>query len=158
MRLKQNLLLIFGIVIAILCSTMVSYAEAKDTTSLTTKEVYKDVKSAMAQIAKGLSTTAEHVYQVLVKQAIVEAIICSVLLIVGFFFLYFTYKGAIDSTEEWSTKYDTPTRMVIVRIVQGCIGLFLFMYGICNIDIIITGFVNPEYAAIKQILSIVKSI
>ena len=94
---------------------------------------------------------AEHVYYVLVKQAIVEAIIFLVVGVIGLI-LCTRFINQYKSDEIWSDAGDI-TGLGIIRFIQFIFGCILFLVGILNIDVIITGFVNPEYAAIKEILN-----
>ena len=54
-------------------------------------------------------------------------------------------------------RYDSyPTGLGVVRVLQLCFGLTFVIIGICNIDTIITGVINPEYGAIQEIIDMIK--
>lgn len=134
-------------------STQTKFNELKEVvdTSSTFKMIYNDVKDGIAALGSALKVGAEHVYYVLVKQAIVEAIIFLVVGIIGLIFCT-RFVNQYKSDEIWSDRGDA-TGLGVVRLIQFIFGGILFLVGILNINVIITGFVNPEYAAIKEILN-----
>lgn len=139
-------------------STQTKFDELKEMvdTSSTFKMIYNDVKDGIAALGSALEVGAEHVYYVLVKQAILEAIIFLVVGIIGLI-LCTIFVNQYKSDENWSNDYgDSPTGLGILRVFQIILGSLLFLIGIINIDVIITGFVNPEYAVIKEILNILR--
>jgi hypothetical protein len=124
------------------------------------KMVYSDIKSGISALASSLKVGSEHVYKILVKQAIVEAIQGLIILLISIFILLNGYK-ALRSDEKWETKetysiYPSLNSLGLFRIFQLIAGLILFIAGMFFLNIIITGFVNPEYAAINKILEIIK--
>ncbi len=124
-------------------------------TSTVSKQIYSDVKSAINSIAAGLKVGAEHVYTVLVKQSIVEAITYMVVLLFGIFVICNWFK-AYKSDEDWLAKNDDPAVLGIVRIIQLLFSIILIITGVVNIDTIVTGLINPEFGAISRILEIIK--
>jgi hypothetical protein len=93
---------------------------------------------------------------VLVKQQIVYAI---VYLIIGLFALFLIVNwinGYKDTTQKWST-YEDPTGLGIIKLIQIMIGMLMMGIFLFHIDNIVMGFVNPEYGAIQQIISVVKT-
>lgn len=107
-------------------------------------------------LAAGLKVGAEHVYQVLVKQQIVKSIIWLLIAIISGFFVGNWFKAYKNKTEEWTDNYEDVTFIGVVRGLQICLGLVLLVASIINIDVIVTGLINPEYGAIKEIINFVK--
>ena len=103
-------------------------------TSSTFKQVYSDVKQGLVGLAAGLKVGVEHVYKVLVKQQVVLAISWLLYLISLIPIGFILYKGGVKIYAYCDD--DNP------------MGLF-------HMDIIVTGFVNPEYGAIKEIINLI---
>lgn len=134
-------------------STINKSVEFVDTSS-TFKTIYFDIKSGIAGLAAALKVTAEHVYTILVKQQVVNSIICLILGIISIIFIINWFKK-YKSDEKWDSDHG-PTALGLVRITQIIIGFILLAISLVNIDVIITGFINPEYGAIKEILNFIK--
>lgn len=128
---------------------------AKQKTETFSKEIYKDVKSVIASLSSSLKVGAEHVYGVLVKQQIVKSWIHTSCVILGFIMLILGLKAYKNDDEDWIADGE-PTLLAVIRIIQLIMGFVFLMIGLINIDIIITGFVNPEFGAIEHILNLVK--
>lgn len=116
------------------------------------QQVYTDLKSAIDSMADGLGVAAEHVYEVMVMQQFINSLAYSVLILTGVVLIVISIK-AMQSVEDWD---EAPSVMGICGILLGILGLVVFSTGIININDIITGFLNPEYGAIKEIMSFVK--
>lgn len=116
-------------------------------------DIYQDIKVAIAALAESLGVAAEHVYEVLVKQQTVEAIIYLIILLIGvacFIILFKTIPKMEFKDMDPATPKDTT--YLILCIGVGIIGIFTICAGLMNIGTIITGFINPEYSAIKEIM------
>ena len=125
-------------------------------TSSTFKAMYSDFKYGITALAASLKVGAEHVYEVLVKQQIVYSIIWTIVLIIGITFISIWLYRYKDEEEEW-TDGDA-TALGVFRTMQVFLGSILFIIGIMNIDTIITGFINPEYGALKDVIEMVQKI
>lgn len=121
-------------------------------TSSNFKMIYTDIKSNIQALSSALKVGAEHVYEILVKQQIVNSIvwlIFSVLCIICI--IIFIKVIMLASKNNWNN--DGTIGFVFVAGI-GCI-IFLIIC-LAHIDIIVMGFVNPEYGAIKEIINFVK--
>jgi hypothetical protein len=125
-----------------------------DSAKVTMTTVYNDAKAGIAGLASALKVGAEHVYVIMVKQQIVKSITgCVILLfiIIGWIALVRGFEyGADPKKGDWEEG-----------LVPYCIfiggGLFVItIIFILNIECLLTGFINPEYGAIKDILEFVK--
>lgn len=121
-------------------------------TSSTFKTMYSDFKSAIGAMASSLKVGAEHVYVVLVKQQIVNSITYLVIFMLGLI-LVLNWFRKYKSNEQWINDYELPTGLGVMRTIQIILGCILILFGMVYINDIITGFVNPEYGALNEILS-----
>lgn len=127
-----------------------------DTSSLY-KTIYNDVKTGLTGLASGLKVGVEHVYAVLVKQQVVKSIaelvawfLIPLLLTVLAIYIAFKFKwfseNVLDNTEGFSA---------FGGVVLIAIPLLICVLG-PSWQTIITGFVNPEYGAIQDIMNFIK--
>lgn len=165
---KKLILLLIGIILSvnIFCQTDTVYITHKkdttkipagilpDSTKLTALKVYNDTKAGITGIAKALKAPVEHIYYILVKQQIVTAVVWGFLFIIAICFLFNFFK-ALKSTEEWTNDYDASV-LGVYRMIQGILSCILLIICLFNIDNIVTGIINPEYGAIKDIMDFIK--
>jgi len=104
----------------------------------------------LEELAKSLKVPAEHVYQVLVKQQIVSSIVDLAVFFVGVILVVLCFIVAFHKNTDW----DEPGFGPISSIIMGALSLILIIYGALSINSIISGFINPEYGAIKEIMSL----
>lgn len=113
------------------------------------KELQIDVLERVDALASVLKTTSEYLYSVLVHQALINSISGLFLVLLGIFISIVIYKllpptRKVDWYEESIGSY---------AWIFYCIWLFIFfIVSSFNINYIVTGFVNPEYIAIKEIM------
>lgn len=132
---------------------------AQDSTTVQISDVERVVDKyvdktteAIKGLAKALQVPADHVYSVLMKQQYIKSITWiatgGISLGVIMMILFLGYLG---------TKYDWDESMMVIIVVLGCfifaIPLFI---SITQLDVILTGFYNPEYGAIKEISNLIK--
>jgi len=168
---KKSILIlvaIFTITIAKSASLDSTIKSAADT-SLTFKTVYSDIKSGISALAAGLKVGAEHVYEVLVKQQVANSITYLLMVIILFILVGIGYrlskksyqahmalKGA-ESHYNWSMDSSSNgVASVVIAIITALLFIGAVVMFCTNFNLIVTGFVNPEYGAIKEILSFVK--
>lgn len=124
-----------------------------DSAKVTFSKVYEDVKTGMAGLAAGLKVGVSHVYEVLVKQQLVMAITYCLWLPfgIGLIFLFIKAYRHLDAND----RFDEPGRALFL-IFGGILSMVPLVIFMCNMDTIVTGFVNPEYGAIRDIINFVK--
>jgi len=128
-------------------------------TSSTFKLMYSDFKQGIVALASSLKVGAEHVYGVLVRQQIVYAIVYLVLIIIGFILILNWIKKYKDSGENWvNLNREEPTGLGVLRFIQMIVALIMVGIGVFNIESIMTGFINPEYGAIQDVIEMVKDV
>lgn len=132
-------------------STVKVITTLPDSSLVTFSKVYKDVTESLTGLAEGLKVGATYVFEVLVKQQLVNSITYLILILLSFFLIINWFK-AYKSTEEWSGK-EAPTGLGVVRTIQLCLGSATLIWMIFYINNIITGFVNPDYGAIQEIIN-----
>jgi hypothetical protein len=131
--------------------------------NVTWSNVYDDTKSALNSLGSALKVGSEHVYQTLVKQQPVDSIIECIEVLILFITTFIFWTLFLKDRKRFSKKGDQwygdslDDHEVTCAYLVISIGLLittLIVIG-CNISSIITGFVNPEYGAIKDIMNII---
>jgi len=140
-----------------------------DTAKVSWNRVYKDAKDGVKAIASGLKVGVEKVWIILTKQQIVKSIINTVIYIVMIIFLviFFNmskkrYKLAIiklqDKSHSYRDSFDETAEgatCIIFGVMCGILLIFFSAFFIISIDTTITGLINPEYGAIKDVISFI---
>lgn len=127
-----------------------------DSTTVTFTQVYNDFKGALSGMAEALKVGAEHIYEILVRQQMVNAITWSVILVISIYMCLNFVKGATNKKEKWSEDGETLTLLGCARIAQIILFGIALAISMSHIDVIVTGFINPEYGAIMEIKSFIK--
>lgn len=137
-------------------SKSVSDGVAYVDTSSTFKMLYSDIKSGLAGLAEGLKVGVEHVYIILVKQQIVKSITWIVVFILLTLSTIVVYKIYKHHPKLYIDSYGDIHPGIMFPVLYYCTIAIIFILMFCNVDTMITGFVNPEYGAIKEIMYFVK--
>lgn len=133
--------------IIMLTLVFITFNVKADTTEITAKQIYQDVKDGFISLVNRLDGPAKHTYEVYVREQKVDAwshfIGSSIFLLFGVCILILCLKKA-DFVE--------PNRYGVFSIA-GCIfivaGIGLTIGFICNYG---SNLANPEYGAIQQII------
>jgi len=157
---------IFGLLLvlsALLLQPYESFAQATGATptevtqnpapipEITKEQIYQDAKKALSQIGKALAVGGEHVYKVLVKQQVVRSITWTIVS-TGFFILVL-----ITWAPWWWFNKDKFNEYMNEMFGLPMIASIVFIIVFCfSVNTIVSGFVNPEYGAIKEILNVMK--
>ncbi len=124
-----------------------------DTTITQTERIidkYADkVAGALESLAHTLEVPAEHVYGLLVRQQAINSVYTIIVLITGIALCWLCGKGIKKWMEEDSFMEGGPV------VIMGVIGVICALNGIFQIDVILTGFFNPEYGAIQEIKNLI---
>ena len=123
-------------------------------------QVVDNVSSKVVALAEALKVPAEKVFIVMVKQQFIIALSKSIVL--GVFFIIFILS-ALTLLNKNSHEYNSYDEFVDFN-VRGYVTLtFSIIFGIIftislvdSSDAILTGFFNPEYGAIQDIVEMVK--
>ena len=134
-------------------------------TKRTEKIMNENTLKLIEQLAQKLGTTSEYLWGVLIQQSYIQATIgiVEVALVIVAFYVYLkihyklsskTYKDRYGDTISGYDKYEEGA--VIPMSLSGVLLLVFIIWGFLNISHIITGFLNPEYWALEQILNTLK--
>jgi hypothetical protein len=156
--------LVLILMVGFICTTIIA-----QTSNEVTKEelaatqiidqVFDRTTEAVQQISDALKVPAEHVYSVLVRQQIINSISWIIALLLGFIFCYLGIKlplkdhKATNEREKYKNDITDGWWIWAIALSVG-FGMILSIVTVLAITDIITGFTNPEYGAIKDILSI----
>ena len=137
-----------------------SAAHTLDTSSLS-KQMYSDVKAGLAGLAAALKVGVEHVYIVLVKQQVVNAILYALCGVFALFFVLISYWqwGKIEVIKnKYNQDEIKETRPLAFTILFGILFMIFTTAFATHLDLIIMGFVNPEYGAMTDIMHFIQTI
>jgi hypothetical protein len=141
------------ILLTIFIFSFLTNVQAQESDTLKTT-IYKDVKSAITQLADALKVGAEHVYGILVKQQVVNSItnlIVYIVLISVTIALYILARKIKNESE-----YSDDDSVIMINIVATLLVISDLIYLGVTIQATVTGFVNPEYGAIQEIMSLIR--
>lgn len=112
------------------------------------------------QLAQKLGTTTEYLWSVLLRQAPISALtdlIYFVLVCIGGVFILKAHKNFSKENERRDSKYYDNDALAPIMIVVVVIWTVLFLAAFFSIGNIVNGFFNPEYWALDEILSSLKT-
>lgn len=129
--------------------------------------VFDKTTEAITQLASALKVPAEHVYTILIKQQLVQSLSSLLgsifVILLGLFIVKFTYKDLNNKNTQWRLKNDRSDDYNHWNLDDGgwiflvSLGFTISVVGIiilcASFNNIITGFINPEYGAIKDIMN-----
>lgn len=143
-------------------------ATTKVDTSSLSKQIYSDFKSGITSAAAALKVGVEHVYRILVKQQVVKSIVyIAICLIIGCFSIVFYKRMRYNNDEYLKFRDNDKTKNWNSDRTDNSFGIASIIYSILfvgsvlatvttlyvNIEVITTGFINPEYGAMRDIVS-----
>jgi low temperature requirement protein LtrA len=104
-------------------------------------------------MAMKLGTTVEHLWGVLVSQAVVSSVTrLGIFFILGFVcYLLFKHLFVRHTLKDYDD--DEKMTLIAIRIGFGVAVIGVFVAAILIIPTIVTGFVNPEYWALERIVN-----
>lgn len=120
-------------------------------TSSNFKAIVGNTQEAITYLAVGLKTTAENVWNILVKQQKVKAWTYLLLFLSSIVFDILIFKLIRKIS---STVTDADPFPYIGMVVLFALGVGYSYYNSLNLYPMLTGFINPEYSAIKDIVEI----
>lgn len=140
----------------------------QDSTQVTFTEVYQDIKGALAAAGDALKVGSEHVYEIMVRQQMVNSVAITIALtissILSIYLIRMGFKNLkVDKARTFKDRYGEVRNgtgecvEVILPTAVGCfIGLVTLIAMSLNFQDILTGFLNPEYGAIMDIKDFIK--
>ncbi len=122
------------------------------------KYVTPKIESALAELGKTLKTGSGEVWKILVKQQKVYAwsYLCLLLLgIISWIHFYYRFERMNKSTDKYGEMSNSNVIITIACFVMS----ISLSFGIAvTFQAMLTGFINPEYSAMKTILEVAKNI
>lgn len=121
------------------------------------------IQAGLAAIATGFNTTIEYVWPIMIKQQVVQAWSSLVLILFWFlvFFLcikvlypYASNKRRTYEKKGWGDDGDVGW-FCLAWLPVISFGIISLVYFCSSIQCVITGFINPEYAAIKDVMRMI---
>jgi hypothetical protein len=115
----------------------------------------KEIAPLLEKLAKQLGTTVEYLWGVLVRQAMISACIdilqYIMLGVATYFFVILTKKFyKISEDANWDEFW------IVLPALIGIALLIIWVVAFFAIQNTITGFINPEYWALRKVLEIIK--
>jgi hypothetical protein len=134
---------------------------ATDSTKVTWSQVYNDFKGALEGAADALKVGAEHIYLILVRQQVTQSIsllIVDVVLAIAAFFAWRIVLKFIAKKREEESGLERYERgewgfMYLIPTIATAAAVVVF---IATLNVIVTGFFNPEYGALQEIRGLAK--
>lgn len=114
----------------------------------------EQTQQLIKQLADKLGTTTEHLWAALLRQAPISAtctIICFVIMLIVAWLLFKTgIKLGKMKEDRWDI--DKEVCQAIVWTLAGCLVAVTCVVFCFQLDMVMAGFFNPEYWALKEIL------
>jgi hypothetical protein len=116
------------------------------------------VSAAMVAIAKELKQPVEHIYVVLVRQQVVKSIADLFLFLVTIVLSYISIKAMINPKAlwNWNTINGAGNIYSTGGAILAVISVIILGVSISNFNEMVTGFVNPEFGAMQDIVGFFK--
>ena len=131
----------------------------EDSTSIQTSDIervvdkYMDKTSeALKGLAEALQVPADHVYGILIKQQLLLSVSWMIFFLFGIAGIFTVTRIILFMVKQ---DYDE-FAMVLTGVLGGAASLIVTIVGLVHTEVILTGFINPEYGAIKEISNIIK--
>lgn len=131
----------------------------KDSSLVTNSNVEKlidkysgKVEAVLVSLAKELKQPIEHVYGILVKQQVINSMVYSVVPIFALLSLFMAYRNGTHKKAD----FDEGNALAVTSIIFLILGIILSIATAFALVPIFTGFFNPEYGALKDIVSFIK--
>ena len=112
----------------------------------------KEITPLLEELAKKIGTTTEYLWTALIRQAPINSVINIVEWIIMAFVTWLAWKGFKKAWKK-AEKENWDEFWVICPLFVGIAFLILWIVALFSISSTITGFVNPEYWALKEILN-----
>ena len=125
-------------------------------TSSTVKEMYHDFRNGITALAEALKVAVEPVYKVLVMQQIVHSVMYLLIVcILCFVPLIWFKKVRLWADERNGQQEGVWLLWVISSVLPMIAGVILFF---ATATTILTGFINPEYGAMQDIVKMAQQV
>ena len=147
-------------VLSIVIFSTICYSQTDSTSYVTDSNVEKlvdkysaKIEATIVSLAEQLKQPAEHVYKIMVKQQVVNSITW---IIIGLLCIstVFTIKFWLNRIEkEIGDATGWIMGLIFLCIIPLILGILVL---VIQSGTIVTGFINPEYGAIQDIINLIK--
>lgn len=116
------------------------------------KTISPKIEAAVGELAKGLKVTTTKVWEVLVKQQRVNSWCYLAGMIIGllswahFYFRFYRLSKDLDA------KGKIKESNILITILSCATAIFFTVLGVLHFNAMMSGFMNPEYPAMVQIV------
>ena len=124
-----------------------------------TKTVTQTIEVLLRNLASQLGTTTEYLWEVLVKQAPIDATINLIqcLSVFPFLFLFYKwYKWISNNKEKLYNNNELETLHYVGLYLVGLLLTICTVGSIITLPTVLSGYLNPEYWALNQLLEVLK--
>ncbi len=122
------------------------------------KSLAPDAKSAMQEIIKTLKATSNKVWDLLVKQQLVWSWCYLIAELFALFAVYKFYNQLKIAKTEKNETGETLTVNWVQCALTGLVAAVLTGISITHFQTMMTGFINPEFGALMQLVELAKTI
>jgi hypothetical protein len=118
-----------------------------------TKNMNEQTQQLIEKLATKLGATAEHLWGVLVRQAPISSATAAIAICIYAAVMVWGYRLVREKTKDEGDWNDHCGSIALPWIIWSVGMLFLVIVLCSSLSNIVAGFVNPEYWALKEILS-----
>jgi cytochrome c biogenesis protein CcdA len=117
-------------------------------------DVSKELQEVLQVLANQFGTTIAHVWKILVRQQVVESWTMAIVIVLLGITTFLFFKGYLKIKAQ-NVIYKNDDTMGAESMLAACVffGILAVLTPCFAISSIVTGFVNPEYGAMMDILS-----
>ena len=108
----------------------------------------EQLQQLLIELANKFDTTTEHLWHVLIKQAFIDSLTGCMYIAVSMVLIVEAFKFIKRKSKEW-VNVDAVS---VVWTVYCIMTFIIFIDIMCGFPMVLAGFFNPEYWALKQIL------
>lgn len=99
------------------------------------------------ELADRLGTTAEHIWGVLVRQALISGITNLIVCAAWCVFIAWGYRLLRRKTKGWETE-----GLALAWSLWCIVAISMIIIAGCSLESIVAALINPEYWALKQVI------
>jgi hypothetical protein len=137
------------------------YEDSKDLT----KQLYTDskilgskIEETLKSVAEGLKTTSVKAWEILVKQQLVWSLCYLFLTLLSLYSIYRFFNQWKYMIEDKDESGDIKESQAVLTLILGTISLASSIVSGIHFEQMITGFVNPEFGALRTLFEIIQNI
>lgn len=113
----------------------------------------------VSKVGPQIGNAADYTWQALIRQQLVKSIVWLIIWLKGIIFFLIAYNSLLKNYEEQKLQNNnkTPSEYdysfgMILKIIVSIVSIIGVIIASFNIDIIVTGFANPEFGAIRDLI------